>query len=168
MHPPPQPPTSATTNAPHNTTHPIPQFHYQSNVEDQKLTGQLLNWLLEGKLTQTTPAHILAASTPICKDLARWLCTCHIETTTFEQATPASSTMQLEPEYTLPLCEINILVRDCNTEAGVIVPVLQIIAIRKDLADEVSAHINPGIHLKMESTNSAKSWRLSAVQSTST
>lgn len=46
-----------------------PQFCYQSNTEDQQLTSQLLNWLLEGKLSQTTLAHILATSAPICKDL---------------------------------------------------------------------------------------------------
>jgi len=70
--PPSQPAPPITTSAPipstqpaTNTTCPAPQYCYQSNAEDQQLTTQLFNWLLEGKLTNATLAHILAASTPI-------------------------------------------------------------------------------------------------------
>ena len=51
-----------------------PQFKYQANIEDQDLTDKLTAWLLEGKLTQTTQAHILAASAPVWKTLADRLC----------------------------------------------------------------------------------------------
>ena len=159
MPPPPQLPVKISTTAPPLNTLQL-QFCYQSNAEDQKLTSQLLKWLLEGKLTQTTPAHILAASVPIHKDLSKQLHTCHIKATAFKQTTLPSLAAQIEPDYTLPLQEINILVGGHSTEAGVIDPGLQIIAIRKDLADEVSACINPGICLEMESTNGAKSWTL--------
>ncbi|KAH9991210.1 hypothetical protein BJV74DRAFT_711094, partial [Russula compacta] len=47
---------------------------------------------------------------------------------------------------------------------GVINPGLQIVAIQKDLADEVSAHINPSICLEMECASSAKNWTLSCAE----
>ena len=47
----------------------VPQYHYRSGAEDQKLTEELRSWLLEGKLTQTIPANILAPGAPIRKDL---------------------------------------------------------------------------------------------------
>ena len=56
------PPSANPPNTSNAQTH---QFHYQSNAEDQKLTSQLFTMLLEGNLTLTTPAHILAASAPI-------------------------------------------------------------------------------------------------------
>jgi len=66
--PPPIPPFTLATNTPC-----APQFKYQANIEDQKLTDELAAWLLEGKLAHTTPAHILAASHPIQKTLAERL-----------------------------------------------------------------------------------------------
>ena len=101
----------------------------QSNAEDLKLTGQLFDWLLEGKLAQATPAHILATSAPIRKDLIEWLCTCRVKTGAFEQLTTPNSTPHPEPEYSLPLQEIDILVSGRNTEAGVIDLGSQIVAI---------------------------------------
>jgi len=46
-----------------------PQYRYQASTEDQFLTKQVMNWILEGKLDQITLAHILATSPPICKEL---------------------------------------------------------------------------------------------------
>jgi hypothetical protein len=69
------PPSNLPAGNPPNTNSTQgPQYWYQSNAEDQKLTSQLYTWLLEGKLTQTTPAHVLAASAPIRKELADCLC----------------------------------------------------------------------------------------------
>jgi hypothetical protein len=61
----------------------MPQYRYQSNAEDQQLTTQLFNWLLEGKLAQATPAHILAASAPARKELVERLRTRRAETGAF-------------------------------------------------------------------------------------
>ena len=52
---------------------PPAQYRYQSTAEDQRLVEELLAWLLDGKLTHTTPAHILAASPSIRKDLVERL-----------------------------------------------------------------------------------------------
>ncbi len=85
--PPPIPPFTLATNASH-----VPQFKYQANIEDQKLTDELAAWLLEGKLMHTTPAHILAASHPIRKTLAKRLWPQHIETGAFEELSGLANT----------------------------------------------------------------------------
>ena len=66
------PQSIATTSIAAPVTHPpgisnaqSMQYQFQSGAEDQKLTDELCSWLLAGKLMQTTPAHILAASAPI-------------------------------------------------------------------------------------------------------
>jgi hypothetical protein len=49
------------------------QYRYHSNAEDQQLVSELYSWLMEGKLSLATPAHILAASPTIRKELAEKL-----------------------------------------------------------------------------------------------
>jgi len=44
---------------------PPAQYRYQYTAEDQRLVEELLAWLLDGKLTHATPAHVLAASPSI-------------------------------------------------------------------------------------------------------
>lgn len=51
--------------------------------------------------------------------------------------------------------EIDVLVGGRNTEADIIDPGSQIVAIQKDLAEEVAARIDPSIHLEMEGANGA-------------
>jgi hypothetical protein len=110
----PTPPVLAPTPAPPFTpatgAFRAPQFKYQANVKHQKLTDELAAWLLEGKLTQTTPAHILAASNPIRKTLAERLRPRHVETGAFEELSNITDTSpapeQMTPhaaDYTLPL-----------------------------------------------------------------
>lgn len=114
---------------------------------------------------QATPAHILAASAPIRKDLVERLHTRRVETAVFEQPSPSpTSTPPPEPEYSLPLQEIDVLVGGHSTVAGVIDPGSQIVAIRKDLAEEVAAHINPGVRLEMEGANGATNWTLGCAE----
>ena len=62
--PTPIPPTLAPAPRPSGASRP-PQFKYQASIEDQKFTDELITLLLEGKLSNTTPAHILAASAPV-------------------------------------------------------------------------------------------------------
>ena len=100
--------------------------------------------------SQATPAHILTASAPICKDLVERLCTRHVETGTFERLTAPTPTPHPEFKYSLPLQEIDILVGGFNREAGIIDLGSQVVVIRKDLADEVAARINPGVRLEMK------------------
>ncbi len=44
------------------TSHPTPQYRYQSNAKDLRLTTELYQWLLNGHLSRITLAHVLAAS----------------------------------------------------------------------------------------------------------
>jgi hypothetical protein len=161
------PPSQPLANA---NTHAALQYQYQSNAEDQKLINQLFHLLLEGKVSQATPAQILAVSPLICKDLVEWLRTQCIEAGAFEHVStpsplhPAKLTSFLEPEYTVPLQEIDVLVDGCMTEAAVIDPGSQIVAIRKDLADSLAMKPNPSAALKMEAANSATSWTLGCVE----
>src|SRR5713226_8788356 len=128
-----------------------------------------MDCILEGKLNQITPAHIFATSPPICKDLVECLCPRCVETNSFEQAPNVDSTdlvsvlglfAKHEAEYSLPLCEIDILVNNLQTEAGVLDQGSQIVIIWKDLTKEVGARINTQFTLCMEGANSSTSYTL--------
>jgi len=71
----PNTPTTASTSTPTAASRTTPQYKYQSNAEDQQLSAELYKWLLDGKLSLVTPAHILAASPGIRKELVKRLCT---------------------------------------------------------------------------------------------
>jgi len=167
---PPPPTTSipvASTSMPTTTTYPsapnahAPQYQYQATAEDQFLTKQVMDWILEGKLDQITPAHILATSPPIRKELAERLRPRRVETNSFEQvdadSTDPVSVLSLaakrEAEFSLPLQEIDVLMNNICTEAGILDQGSQIIVIQEDLAREVGAQINTQCILRMEGAN---------------
>jgi hypothetical protein len=167
--PPPTPPVAPPVG------HPCtPQYHYQSSAEDQKLTNELWTWLLEGKLGQTTPAHILAASVLIRKDLIKRLRTCCVEATAFEGcATPAAPVLVLgisaprTAEYDLPLWEVDVLVNGTRIESGVLDNGSQIVAIHVDLFRQLNAPINTENHLMMEGANRSTSLTLGCTENLS-
>jgi len=68
---------------PHNSW-PNAQFCYQSNTEDQHLISELEGYLMQGKLSLTTPAHIFAASPAICKDIVNKLKVQKVETNEYK------------------------------------------------------------------------------------
>jgi len=113
-------------------------------AEDQQLVSELESWLMEGKLTQTTPAHILTTSPSIWKDLVEKLRVHRIEASSYEETVEtftnnaANWTNQVlhlqEPAYSLPLHEIEVEISNKVVETGVIDPGSQIIIIREDLA----------------------------------
>jgi hypothetical protein len=137
MPPSPTIPTPALA-APPTTSKPLyashtPQFKFQASIEDQKFTDELIALLLEGKLTHTTPAHILAASAPVQKALSDWLHPRHVETGAFEEA--SNQPTNLDPsvsqaaDYTLPLHEVDVVINDKTVDASVLDQGSQIIAI---------------------------------------
>ena len=167
--------TATTPSATPIHTQIAPQYRYQSTAEDQRLVSELESWLLEGKLTQTTPAHILAASPTIRKTLVERLRVRRVGTSSYEEAAdfaptddPIGRNMPLtdlrEPAYSLPLREIDILLGNKVVEAGVIDPGSQIIVIREDLAREVNATINADRLLQMEGANGATNWTLGCAE----
>ena len=78
--PKPPEPVSTTTKCA-GSNRPNPQYRYQAaaSVEDQQLTDQLREWLMDGKLSLTIPAHIFAASPSFQKDLVDRLRTHRID-----------------------------------------------------------------------------------------
>ena len=156
-----------TTTVPIPSTSRAPQYRYQSSAEDQKLTNELCTWLLEGKLAQTTPAHILAASAPIRKDLVDRLRTRRVETAASEELSkppPVSIlgiTASRTAELSLPLREVDVLVSNKRIVSGVLDNGSQIIAIRADLYHAIgSPPIDKELLLEMEGSNSSTSWTL--------
>jgi hypothetical protein len=117
-------------------------------VEDQCLVSKLQAWLLDGKLIQTTLAHVLAASPAIHKELVKWIHVHQVKVNVLEGFTkldpyPSKMTIPCEPNYLLPLLEIDVAFNGSITEPAVLDPSSQIVVIRKDLAQEVNTHINP-------------------------
>jgi hypothetical protein len=167
--PTPAPPTASTTR-------PGPQYRYQATAEDSHLVSELQRWLLDGRLSQTTPAHVLAASPTIRKELVDKLRVRRVEANAFEEvqgesrlpeSNPAAilrlSALQ-DPDYSSSLEEIDVLVNEQATERGIIDTGSQIVAIREDLAREVGAHINTERRIEMEGANGATNWTVGCVE----
>ena len=157
-------PTTATctNDTPSSAPRAALQYCYQSNAEDQQLTSELYRWLLDGKLSIVTPAHILAACPAIRKELVECLRTRRVDTAAFEQSLPSESTPPLSilelstphvAKYSLPLREIDVLINNTVPKAGVLNQGSQIVVIQHDLAQEAGAHINYQHQLEMEGAN---------------
>ncbi|TFY51017.1 hypothetical protein EVG20_g11208 [Dentipellis fragilis] len=152
-----------------------PQFRYQSTAEDQKLVDELMTWLLDGCLASTTPAHVLAASPAIRKEMVEKLCTCRVETTAFGEADSEdevplevyNTATSREAAYSLPLHEIDLLVNGDCREVGVLDPGLSIIVMHIDAAKRANVPINYDCKLEMEGTNSTVSWTLGCAENVS-
>jgi len=69
--------------------------------------------------------------------------------------TATQPSVEREPIYSLSLLELNILVGDQVTVAGMLNPRSQIMVIRRDLAKEVNTCINPNHLIEMEGENGA-------------
>ena len=156
------PPIFTNNPLPSSTSRTAPQYRYLSNAEDLRLSSELFRWLLEGKLSLTTPAHILAASAGICKELIERLKTRKVDTASFEElshsntASPSSVLKLSTPrsaEYSLPLREIDVLVNGIVPEAGILDQGSQIIVMRQDLAQEAGVRFNTSHQLDMEGAN---------------
>lgn len=140
---------------------PYPQYRHLASAEDQAFTKELPGWILEGKLEQITPAHILTASLPIRKELEHFKPR-RVETSSFEQTDGDEkhpvSVLKLadrrEVEFSLPLHEIDILINNHSTQAGVLDQGTQIVVVREDLANEVGAKINT-----LHDSHSVHGWR---------
>jgi hypothetical protein len=165
-------PASTVPPAPSTSANRTPQYRYQASAEDQALTKELLDCILKGTLDKVTPAHILAASPPVRKELVERLRPRRVETASFKQADGEDvdpvSVLELaarrEAEFSLPLREIDVLVNHCRTEAGVLDQGSQIVVIREDLANEVGAQINTRHTLRMEGANSSTSRTLGCAE----
>jgi hypothetical protein len=77
------PPVTLLTSA-SNPSHPNMQYRYHCNAKDQQLVLELEEYLMQGKLSLTMPAHVLTASHAIHRNLADKLKVYHIETNEYE------------------------------------------------------------------------------------
>ena len=91
--PPPMTPAPAVTSS---TSWPNVQYRYQCDMEDQQLVSELEEYFMQGKLSLTTPAHILAASLPICKSITEKLKVRCVETNKYK-IVPAAGLPSLPP-----------------------------------------------------------------------
>ena len=166
-------PTFVNDPLPSSTSRAAPQYRYISNAEDQRLSAELFKWLLEGKLALATPAHILAASAGIRKELIERLKTRKVDTASFEElphSDPASlsSVFKLSTprpaEFSLPLREIDVLVNGVISEAGILDQGSQIIVMRQDLAQEAGVSFNSSHQLEMEGANGLASKTLGCAE----
>jgi hypothetical protein len=115
---------------------------------------------MEGKLSLITPAHILATSLMIQKELVEKLRVRHIEANTYKEAydkcaptllpTAAQLLVGHKLVYLLPLLELNVLAGDQVTVLGMLDPGSQIVVIWHNLAKKVNACIEPNHLVKME------------------
>lgn len=136
--PPPTPNASTSRTAGTSTTQnrTTPQYRYHSSAEDQQLMLELGSWLMQGKLAHITPAHVLATSPAVRKDLVEKLQVRRVEASSLEEVRVADTTAQTtfsasecKPAYSLPLHEVDIRIADRVTEAGVIDSGSQIVVI---------------------------------------
>ena len=65
------PAAETTTNL--NASRTTAQYGYQSNAENHHLIAELEGYLMQGKLSSTTPAHIFTASPAIRKNISEKL-----------------------------------------------------------------------------------------------
>jgi len=124
-----------------------------------------------------TPAHLYTTSPSVCKEISEQLRICCVKVTLYEEpsdhlplaAEPSSCFRTIlthlpEPAYSLPLQEINVAFGNGSAEPGLLDPGSQIVVIRKDLTQELNAHINAGLQIEMEGANSATNWTLGCAE----
>ena len=157
------------------------QYRYQSNAEDLQLIRELEEYFMKGKLSLTTPAHVLAASPTIRKNLAEKLKVQHVETNEYKVVSaegrrapaPPRPTVQEDasykavsqlltsdrsPTFCLPLQEIDMLV-NCGLKVPAILDTgSQINVIRYDIVQSLGVHINYQRLIEMEGANGATNW----------
>src|SRR6266850_8264364 len=98
------------------------QFKYQSNAKDQLLVSELEDYLMQGKLSLTTPAHVFTASPIIHKNVVEKLRLQWVENGEWEvtQGTNNNKVQtqlhvlapECPPVFCLPLQELNVTVND--------------------------------------------------------
>ena len=162
------------------------QYRYQSNAEDQQLVSQLEDYLMQGKLSLTTPAHVLAASHAVRKNIAKKLKVRRVETNEYEEV-PAKDSQLLQlhpccatvhddlsddllpsdncpPDYCLPLLELDVLINNSTKVPAILDTGLQIVVIRHDIVQSLGVPINYNRFIEMEGANGATNWTVGCAE----
>ena len=173
-----QPPTAASS-APRSNT----QYRYQSDAEDQQLVSELEEYLMKGKLSLTTPAHVFAASHTVRKNIAKKLKVRRVETNEYEVVPvvdpclrPRRTTVHNDfsddpplsddrsPEFCLPLLELDALVNTSIKTPAILDTGSQIVVIRRDIVQSLGVPINNQRLIEMEGANGATNWTVGCAE----
>ena len=157
--PPPATPAPATASS---TPQPNAQYKYHCDAKDQQLVLELEEYLMQGKLSLTTPAHIFTASYTVRKNIAEKLKVHHVETNKYKVVSVADLRLPLHhtmvhddfsdllpppidcsPAFCLPLQEIDILLDGSTKVPAILDTGSQIVVIQHDIALALGARINP-------------------------
>ena len=181
------PPINASATSP-GTLQPNLQYCYQCNAEDFRLVTELEDFLLQGKLSLTTPAHVLAASSAIHKDMFDRLKVQRMETNEYEAVfagdrqpsvalVPVSHRTIVHddtadhsfinnqsPDFCLPLQELDVLINGSIKAAAILDTGSQIVVIRHDIAQALGAQINYQCLIEMEGANRATNWTIGCTE----
>jgi hypothetical protein len=167
-----------------STTRPSPQFRYQSNAEGHHLVSELEDYLMQGKLSLTTPAHVFAASPIIRKDVVDKLRLRRVESGEHEVTRNAPNLSDVSGSaaddkaqthlhmlaptrplaFCLPLQELDVLVNNDIKVTAILNTGSQIIVIRQDLIKALGVPINTRRTIKMEGANGATNWTVGCVE----
>ena len=184
--PPPPPLTSQTPPTAASNSRPNTQYRYHCNAEEQHLVTELEDYLLQGKLSNTTPAHVFAASPAICKDIAEKIRVRRVESNEYELARPDDSQFPPPPArrttvhkefcdhqpaaiahpstFCLPLQEIDVLVNGSLKVPAILDTSSQITVICRDIAQSLGLHINNQRLIEMEGANGATNWMVGCAE----
>ena len=174
--------TSAPVSAA-NLSHSNTQYRYHCDAEDQRLVSELEEYLLQGKLSLTTPAHILAASLPIHKSIADKLKVRCVETNEYKVIHALDSQLHSRritvhddpsddpppacvqpPAFCLPLQELNVLVNGSIRVPTILNTGSQIIVIRHDIIQALGVPINYQRLIEMEGANGTTNWMVGCAE----
>jgi len=167
-----QPPPTASS-APQSNM----QYWYQSNAKDQQLISELEEYLMKGKLSLTTPAHVFTASHAIHKNITEKLKVCCVETNKYKVVPTADLRLCLRcttvhynfsndlplsddcsPEFCLPLLELDALFNSSFKSPAILDTSLQIVIIQHNIVQSLGFPINSQCLIEMEGANSATNW----------
>jgi len=172
-------PPAAASSAPQSST----QYQYHSDAEDQQLVTELEEYLMKGKLSLTTPAHVFAASHAVRKNIAKKLKVRRVETNEYEVVPAADPCSCLHrttvhddfsddpplsddrsPEFCLPLLELNALVNSSFKSPAILDTGSQIVVIRHDIVQSLGFPINSQRLIKMEGANGTTNWTVGCAE----
>jgi len=134
------------------------------------------------------PAHVLAASSAICKDMFNRLKVQHVETNEYEAVFAGDQQPSValapvlrrttvhddtanhsfidnrSPDFCLPLQELNVLINGSIKAAAILDTGSQIVVIRHNIAQALRARINHQRLIKMEGANGATNWTIGCAE----
>ena len=150
---------------------------------------ELGEYLLQGRLLLTTPAHVLAASPAIRKDIFDKLKVRRVETNEYKAVTardrvlptarsPASrcatvhddttdcalSTDDQSPAFCLPLQELDVVINSSIKVPAILDTGSQIVIVRSNIVQALGASINHQNLIEMEGANGSTNWTLGCAE----